>query len=565
MKFATKQLGMCNLKFIYALFFIFCHVIYSHSQSIEQDCSNAIPICFDTYTQTKSYSGEGFKENEIGPSSCLTTGEVNNVWYTFTVESPGNLGFLITPNNVGVDDYDWAVYNLTNNTCDDVFRGIGIEASCNYAQTAGPTGATVAGTSKRQGALGTLTNAQIPVKAGEIYVIIVSNFSSSQSGYTLDFVNHSDASIFDTTPPDLREELVREPVCGDDTLFFRFSENIICSTFEIEDIKLESTSGLYNVQDIYSEVCSLPGRYEKDFAVILNQSLVAGEELTIELTGEVLDACSNTGFGGIIDISISDAHNAIVVIDEACPNKDLSLTVNAVGGSTPYRYSYFSDGLFDEMKLKEKTLTFSGDSAGIYPYRVIITDRNGEGCGVLKEGEFEITPSPDAGFSVVKVGETSFFFNRNTELGTSKWDFGDGATDINDNPTYDYGVSDVFTVAHFFTSFDGCIDTFYLEVDIENIPEDESPNLVLIPTGFSPNGDGINDEFFPRNFGLKSIILQVYNRWGELIYEISDFEQKWDGTIGSNIANDGIYSYKAVGTSFAGKEFFFTGTLTVVR
>src|SRR5688572_16951308 len=86
-----------------------------------QDCLAAIPICQNVYQTTNSYVGEGNYPNEINNnSSCLGSGELNDVWYTFTVQQSGNLNFLITPNNSS-DDYDWAVYNLTNNNCSDIY------------------------------------------------------------------------------------------------------------------------------------------------------------------------------------------------------------------------------------------------------------------------------------------------------------------------------------------------------------------------------------------------------------------------------------------------------------
>src|SRR5574337_507039 len=98
-----------------------------------QDCLDAIPICQNVYSTTVSYSGEGNYPNEINnSSSCLGSGELNDVWYTFTVQQSGNLNFTITPNN-SADDYDWAVYNLTNNNCSDIFTNPALEVSCNYS------------------------------------------------------------------------------------------------------------------------------------------------------------------------------------------------------------------------------------------------------------------------------------------------------------------------------------------------------------------------------------------------------------------------------------------------
>ena len=62
------------------------------------------------------------------------------MWYAFTVKSSGNLCFTINPTNPSAD-YDWALYNLTNATCEDIFTDPSLEVSCNYQGTPGLTGA----------------------------------------------------------------------------------------------------------------------------------------------------------------------------------------------------------------------------------------------------------------------------------------------------------------------------------------------------------------------------------------------------------------------------------------
>jgi gliding motility-associated-like protein len=79
----------------------------------------------------------------------------------------------------------------------------------------------------------------------------------------------------------------------------------------------------------------------------------------------------------------------------------------------------------------------------------------------------------------------------------------------------------------------------------------EEPKDVFIPEGFSPNGDGIND-FFVINLLNKSLTvsLQIYNRWGGLVYANEDYQNNWDGTAnqGINLTDrkglpDGTYFY----------------------
>ncbi|MGA0555527.1 gliding motility-associated C-terminal domain-containing protein [Larkinella sp. VNQ87] len=74
---------------------------------------------------------------------------------------------------------------------------------------------------------------------------------------------------------------------------------------------------------------------------------------------------------------------------------------------------------------------------------------------------------------------------------------------------------------------------------------------IMIPEGFSPNGDGINDQFVIRNTGGATVQLEVFNRWGHTVYRNLDYRNDWDGTtntgvrIGSNSKGlpDGTYFY----------------------
>ena len=89
-----------------------------------QDCPAAISICQNVYSQAIAYGGTGNIPSEIDTAiSCLKDGEIADVWYTFTVQNSGFLNFIITPNTI-TEDYDWAVYNLTNATCADIKTGL---------------------------------------------------------------------------------------------------------------------------------------------------------------------------------------------------------------------------------------------------------------------------------------------------------------------------------------------------------------------------------------------------------------------------------------------------------
>jgi gliding motility-associated-like protein len=260
-----------------------------------QDCLGAIPICQNIYSNPASYSGTGNYPNEINAGiSCLATGELNDVWYQFTVQQSGNVCFSITPVALS-DDYDWAVYNLTNNNCSDIYNNSSLEVSCNYSGTAGVTGAN--------GQSGSQNNPCIPVTAGQTYVINVSNYSSTTSGYTIDF-SASSAVIFDNVPPNILS--VNQPVaCGASSLTFNFSENVLCSTVSTSDFTLTGPGGPYTISAISGAACAVGGTSENTFTINVSPPIISSGNYSLNLVGSVTDLCGNVAPAGSLAFTIN--------------------------------------------------------------------------------------------------------------------------------------------------------------------------------------------------------------------------------------------------------------------
>ena len=85
---------------------------------------------------------------------------------------------------------------------------------------------------------------------------------------------------------------------------------------------------------------------------------------------------------------------------------------------------------------------------------------------------------------------------------------------------------------------------------------------IFIPNVFSPNGDGINDFFFPQgvNFNIKSI--KIYNRWGQEIFITVD---PWDGNVNGKKASLGNYYVVMSYFDSKGELNFYNGSLMLVR
>jgi gliding motility-associated-like protein len=92
---------------------------------------------------------------------------------------------------------------------------------------------------------------------------------------------------------------------------------------------------------------------------------------------------------------------------------------------------------------------------------------------------------------------------------------------------------------------------------------------VDVPNVFTPNGDGVNDYFFPRGFlsrGVTSFNMSIYNRWGQLIYETSNISgQGWDGALNSVQQPTGVYIYSIDATFKDGQIEQHKGNVTLLR
>ncbi|MCS7075044.1 MAG: hypothetical protein NZ108_11300, partial [Bacteroidia bacterium] len=162
----------------------------------ESDCSGAIPICQQSYTQNQSYDDYGFVQ-ELSGSTCLLAREQKTVWYVFTVQTSGTFGFTINTSY----DYDFSLYDITTIGCQGIYNATPVR--CNFSATYGNTGLNF------PTAPGNLSyNASQPpfmpgvdVVAGTTYVLVLDNYTRDNTGYTITFTGT--ASIFDNTAPNI--------------------------------------------------------------------------------------------------------------------------------------------------------------------------------------------------------------------------------------------------------------------------------------------------------------------------------------------------------------------------
>jgi gliding motility-associated-like protein len=188
-------------------------------------------------------------------------------------------------------------------------------------------------------------------------------------------------------------------------------------------------------------------------------------------------------------------------------------------------------------------------------YDVSLTTTNSFGCvntfGAssiiciedLPNANFTANPNP-----VSSLDPEVNFTNLTTGASNYIWTFGDESQSTNViNPTHIYEIDSAgnYLVTLIAYSPIGCTDTSYTWV---NVYEEL---IYYVPNTFTPDGDKFNQTFTPvftSGFDIYDYNLQIYNRWGEVIFESNNHLIGWNGSYGSNgevsMCQDGVYTWR---------------------
>ena len=110
-----------------------------------------------------------------------------------------------------------------------------------------------------------------------------------------------------------------------------------------------------------------------------------------------------------------------------------------------------------------------------------------------------------------------------------------------------------------------CVTTDTISIFVVDPNEVKCEDL-LLPNVFTPNGDGLNDEFGILNgFIVEELnYFQIFDRWGEIIFSTSNKTEKWDGSFKNTSVNSNMYLYK-ISYQCGGSEYVKTGNVSVLR
>jgi gliding motility-associated-like protein len=235
-----------------------------------------------------------------------------------------------------------------------------------------------------------------------------------------------------------------------------------------------------------------------------------------------------------------------------------SVALNGVTTSTNVSYSWAGPSA-TSISSGSNTPTPIVTATG--PYTLTVTD-NLTGCqstATVDVSQANVTAAftadPTTGISPLTVN----FTDASTGANAWSWNFGDNLnTSSSQNPSNVYTTGSYTVVLT--ASSGSCTSTATLVVVVEDGLSIEIPNV------FTPNGDNANDVFTIKSTGVKEISLQIFNRWGEKLYEFSGAKASWDGLApnGGKVP-DATYFYFVKATGFDGTEIEKHGTVNLFR
>jgi len=260
--------------------------------------------------------------------------------------------------------------------------------------------------------------------------------------------------------------------------------------------------------------------------------------------------CNDTVYKNIY-VNVTPTTTFTSNISTLCEGQGSVFTANFTG-VTPKSYEWtFSDGTVIP---NTNPVSHAFDGSGIYNIKI---STHYDLCpDTFFTNDVTINPYPrvDLGpdTSLCPGSTPLVLFDRAGGGGSYAWTTGATSPSISVTTDGTYGVTKTVNgcaVADSITVFKKC----YLD----------------IPNVFSPNGDGTNDYFLPRQLlsrGVTAYKMSVYNRWGQVVFETANVDGRgWDGTFNSTIQPQGAYVYIIDVSYEDGRTEHYTGNVTLIR
>lgn len=260
----------------------------------------------------------------------------------------------------------------------------------------------------------------------------------------------------------------------------------------------------------------------------------------------------------IINFQVIDNIRAGFSVGSVCVPDTINVIDTSVGAIT---YLWVSS---DGQQSTDRVPAFVYNTAGTYSITQYIY--NASSCNLVDSTTrtFQAVGQPTAAFFYnpnpsQENTPTRFTSTASDDVVSWLWDFGDGNTSTLRDPIHQYVTPGTNNVCQIVTNASGCRDTTCLPVEsLINVVND-------LPSAFTPNGDGVNDIFLVRGFGITKMTLRVYNRQGLMVFESRTQSIGWDGTYKGTPQPMDAYAWTLEVEYFTGEKFRKKGDVTLIR
>lgn len=540
--------------------FKLCIENYQSEIKAGQDFSGASLICsIESIIREVNISGAGLRPNEA-LGSCLDVqpgigfSETNSAWYKWTAANDGTLVFTITPSKR--DDIDWVLYELgpesnTQNTlASNAIRcaaGEGINQRCANEATYVQTGLDFSATDLSE-ASGCGTGQDgvtkfITMKKGFVYALLVNNASAGNNGFEIAFTDKAGKAgtgLF--KGPSAKIKKVENNLCLSNPSY----------TFSSE------ASDFTNLQWYFGEGASIAGSTNQNPGTI-TYNTSGLKTVVLQLKNNA--GCSIVQTETFMHVIKPDAPKISGLQTRYCVGDTISLKVDLVQGAT---YSWTGPAGFSASTAEIKIPVDGVGKAGVYVVNVSLNGCTSDpasvniaSIGQTPTAAYRSEPKPPAKLSFpVRIR----FFNESIDADAFFWNFGDGNTSTDRDPEHTYRTDG---------NFDVSLTVFKSSVCSASTTQGQfiisANNILFIPNTFTPNNDALNDEFVISMTNIKTYKIQIFNRFGVLLFVSEDLFNHWNGNFNNKPSPLGTYYYLIEASDFNGNIIKKTGSVTILR
>ncbi|MFL5747244.1 MAG: gliding motility-associated C-terminal domain-containing protein [Niastella sp.] len=294
---------------------LMCNSLWAQNcTTLGQSPSSAFPVCgVDTFSQQNVPICRTHSIKVPGCDDGAGYSDKNPFWYRFTCFKTGTLGFLVTPNDLG-DDYDWMLYDITGHNADDVFTDPSLIVTGNWAGTFGVTGASSSGVNfiqcssdpaNHKNSFSTMPT----ILQGHTYLLLISHFTDSQSGYNLSFGGGTGV-ITDPLQPKIEKSWAG---CGGVTVTLTMNKKLKCNSLAADASDFTLSPAAATIVSATAVGCS--NSFDMDTVVLtMSNALLPGTYTITVQSGQdgntVLDNCNN---------SVPVGNNTSFIVDPVQP------------------------------------------------------------------------------------------------------------------------------------------------------------------------------------------------------------------------------------------------------